>query len=180
MIYFHYFHRKCWHFSRNLRIQLFCFRRAVATLQASRSLDMSSPCAGNSHEIWCWGVGNGSLHFPEVWAFSKKHVHIFSPQKTDPSHGVQQQQTHLQCRICLTGGADGHYSTSSSDLWKSLLGVCWWTPPNLLMNKKHCEMHVAFITALIFLMLFPKEMGFCNLLHNLWKMRWVETGLLSK
>lgn len=146
MIYFHRFLRKRWHFSRNLKIELFCFRGAATALQR-RGGAWTCPRLLLG-EKQCWGLWNSSLCLAQIYSPSKNPQFI-SPQKTDPSQGGgTTAQTHLRCCACLTRGSRPPEHLQP-DLWKSPAGPAGHHQASF-MNEKHCGGDAPFIMAVIF------------------------------
>lgn len=136
------------------------------------------PSCWEFHEIGCWDVRNGSLHFPEVHFFSKKHVYIFFPKEDKPfSWGATAADPPAILYLPDQGGWYQHVQP-----WPLIvLSRCvLMDATDLLMNEKHCGDGHCLHNGFNIFNAFSKEMGFRNLLHNMWKMCWVKTELLSK
>lgn len=182
MIYFHCFHSKYWHFSRKM-ILFFFFRNLVLTLWAGGSWEVSSPCTVNSHEMLCWDVRNGAHGLPEVcFFFGQKLFFPFFPPPCSRQIPLAGWSSNNPTAVWWPPyqWAEELISTSDPDLWKSFTGICWWKIATFLRKKSTAEMEVAFVIALIVLVLFLQKTRFCNLVHNPWKMCGVKTKSLKE
>lgn len=152
MIYFHCFHRKYWHFSRK------------------NELVLLQKCSPNTVGRWELG-GVLPLHYEFPWDVVLMSEMVHMGYQKSAFFGQKRIFSFFPCRrqTLLEGWgsnnppamwwlpyqwADGPFSTSDPELRKSFPGVCWWKIAAFLRKKSTAEMEVAFVMALIVLLLF--------------------------
>lgn len=179
MIYFHCFHSKYWHFSRKM-ILFFFFRNLVLTLWAGGrcpplALWIPMRCCVGMSEMVHKGYQKSAFFWPETF------FPFFSPpcSRQIPLAGWSSNNPTAVWWPPYQW-AEELISTSDPDLWKSFTGICWWKIATFLRKKSTAEMEVAFVIALIVLVLFLQKTRFCNLVHNPWKMCGVKTKSLKE